>query len=83
MALKDLLNKELTEFKEWATDAKFQAKLAQAEASSELRKRWIEAEQTIAKLEARVDQVGSDVDETVETLRTRLKESWAVLKGEK
>lgn len=83
MSLKDLLNKELTDFRAWATDATFQAKLAKAEASSELRKVWMEAEQNLAKLEARVSDLGSDADEAVEMLRGKLKESWAKLKVDK
>lgn len=83
MSLKELLNKELTEFKAWSADTAFQARLAKAEASSELRKVWMEAEQNLAKLESRLSELSSDADETVDMLRGRLKESWAKLKGDK
>jgi len=81
MAIKELINKELSEFKSWAQDATFQARLVQSEATSELRKRWMEAEKTIAKLEAKLEELGSDADETVDLLRAKLKDTWAKLKS--
>jgi phage shock protein A len=82
MALKHQINKELTELKAWATDVNFQARLAKAEASSELRKAWMEAEQDLAKLEVRLEQLGNNADASVDALVERLKGRWSELKSQ-
>lgn len=82
MALKDRFNKELTELKAWAADAELQAKLAKSEAGSELRKAWMEAQQDLVKLEARVEQLGGEVDSAVSSLVTQLRERWTKLRND-
>jgi len=83
MTFKDRVEKELKGVKSWATDAGFQARLAKAEASSELRKIWIEAQQDISKLEARLDDLGEEADDSAQKLLDRVKESWSKLKSTK
>lgn len=81
MTFKDRVEKELKGVKSWATDAGFQARLAKAEASSELRKIWMETEQNIAKLEGRMDDLGDEADEAAQRLLDRVKEGWSKLKS--
>ena len=80
MQLKERVEKELASVKAWANDTKFQAKLAKAEASSELRKRWMETEQNIHKLEARLSDLGEEADDAAQKLLDGLKESWSKVK---
>jgi hypothetical protein len=81
MTFKDRVEKELKGVRSWATDASFQAKLAKAEASSELRKIWMETEQNIAKLEGRLSDLGEEADDSAQKLLDRIKESWSKLKS--
>ncbi len=83
MSLKERVEKELAAAKSWATEASFQAKLAKAEASSELRKVWMETEQNIAKLEARLEDLGGEADEAAQKLLDGIKDGWAKLKAAK
>jgi hypothetical protein len=80
MALKERVNEELTELKALAADANFQARLAKAEASSELRKLWMETEQNIAILEARLEKLGDDADDAVDNLLVKVKDGWTKLR---
>jgi len=82
MALKNQINQELTELKAWASEAGFQARLAKAEAGSELRKLWMETEQNIAKLEARLEKAGDDADEAIDGMLVGLKNGWTKLKSQ-
>jgi hypothetical protein len=81
MTFKDRVEKELKGVKSWATEAEFQARLAKAEASSELRKIWMETEQNIAKLEGRMGDLGDEADEAAQKLLDRVKEGWSKLKS--
>jgi hypothetical protein len=81
MSLKERALKELAGVKTWAAEASFQAQLAKAEASSELRKVWMETEQNIAKLEARLEDLGSEADEATHKLLESLKDGWSKLKA--
>jgi DNA repair exonuclease SbcCD ATPase subunit len=81
MSIKERVHQELTELKKRAAEAEFQARLAKAEATSELRKVWMEAEQNIAKLEARLEDLSGDADDAVDTLLEKVKDNWAKVKG--
>jgi len=81
MSLKERVEKELAGMKSWASEAGFQARLAKAEASSELRKAWMEAEQNMAKLEARLEDLGGEADEAAQKLYEDVKARWAKLKA--
>lgn len=83
MSLRERVEKELTNARAWATEAEFQAKLAKAEAGSELRKIWIETEQNMAKLEARLEDFGGEADEAARKLLESVKDGWAKLKAQR
>lgn len=83
MSLRERVEQELRNAKEWAADAEFRARLAKAEAGSELRKIWMETEQSMAKLEARLDDLGGEADEAAQRLMDRVKEGWAKLKAQR
>lgn len=83
MSLRERVEKELKNAKEWAADAEFKARLAKAEAGSELRKIWMETEQSMAKLEARLDDLGGEADDAAQKLMDRVKEGWAKLKSQR
>jgi len=80
MSLRERVEKELATAKSWATEASFQAQLAKAEASSELRKIWMETEQNMAKLEARLEDLGGEADDAAHKLLEGIKEGWAKLR---
>jgi hypothetical protein len=81
LSLKERVEKELAGVKSWAQDAGFQARLAKAEAGSELRKTWMETEQKIAKLEARLEDIGGEADDAAQKLYEDVKARWAKLKA--
>jgi hypothetical protein len=83
MSLRERVEKELKNAKEWAADAEFQARLAKAEAGSELRKVWMETEQRMAKLEARLEDLGGEADEAAQKLLDSIKDGWAKLKSQR
>jgi len=80
MSLRERVEKELENAKAWAEDAGFRARLAKAEAGSELRKVWMETEQEMAKLEARLKDLGGEADDAAQKLMESIKERWAKLK---
>lgn len=80
MSFKDKIEKELESAKAWASEATFQARLAKSEASSELRKVWHETEQSIAKLEARLEDLGGEADAAAQKLLDGIKDGLAKLK---
>jgi hypothetical protein len=81
MSLKERALQELAGVKSWAAEATFQAHLAKSEASSELRKVWMETEQNIAKLEARLEDLGGEADEAAQKLLDGIKDGWSKLKS--
>lgn len=81
MSLRERVEKEMASAKAWANDAGFQARLAKSEASSELRKVWMETEQNMAKLEARVKDLGGEADEAAQKLLDSIKDGWAKLRS--
>jgi guanylate kinase len=81
MSLKERVEQELAQARSWAAEASFQAQLAKAEASSELRRIWMETEQNMAKLEARLENLGEEADDAAQKLMENIKEGWAKLKA--
>jgi len=81
IALKERIEKELEKAKTHAAEAAFQARLAKAEASSELRKIWRETEQNMAKLEARLENLGEEADDAAQKLLDGVKDGWAKIKA--
>jgi len=81
MSYKDKVRSELEEFKRWAEEANMQAHLAKAEAGAELRKLWMQAEQDIAKLESRLEDLETEVDEGVQGALDSLRSGWDKLKS--
>jgi hypothetical protein len=74
MSFKEKVQKELEGFKSWAQEANMQAHLAKSEVSAELRTAWMEAEQHVAKLEAKLGDLSEDADDAVSKLVSALKE---------
>lgn len=81
MSYKEKVRSELGEFKRWAEEANLQARLAKSEASAELRKLWMETEQNLAKLEAKLEDLETEVDEGVESVLGSLRAGWDKLKS--
>jgi len=81
MSFKDDVQKELSEFKAWAKDMNMQARLAKSSLQAEARTAWMEAEQNIAKLEAKLDQLGESVDHNVQGSIDQLKASYKKLRS--
>ena len=80
MSAKEKVQKELNDFLAWTQEANMQAHLAASEANSELRKVWMETEQNIAKLQARLSDAGAGAELELESLIANLKQGWEKLK---
>lgn len=80
-AYKERVRRELGEFKRWAEEANMQAHLAKAEASAELRRLWMETEQNLAKLESKLEDLETDVDEGLQGALDSLRAGWNKLKS--
>lgn len=80
MSLKEKVQKELDDFTAWTQEVNLQAHLGASEANSELRKVWMETEQSIAKLQARLSDAGAGAELELESLVASVKEGWAKLR---
>jgi hypothetical protein len=81
MSFKDDVQKELTEFKAWAANMNRQARLAKSSLLAAARTAWMEAEQSVAKLEAKLDQLGDTMDHNVQGTVDQLKASYKKLRS--
>ena len=57
-----------------------QARLAASEANSEFRKTWMETEQEVAKLQARLSDLGAEAELELEEALASVKSGWEKLK---
>ena len=80
MSIKEKIQKELADLKAWSQEANMQAHLAASEANSELRKVWMETEQNVAKLEARLSDLGEGAEKELEGMLANVKSDWEKLK---
>lgn len=80
MSLREKVQKELDDFTAWTQEVNLKAHLGAAEANSDLRKLWMETEQNIAKLQARLSDAGAEAELELEGLITKIKSNWEKLK---
>lgn len=82
MSLKNEAEKELAEFKLWAQNVNMQAHLAKSNIQSEVRTSIMEAEQAVAKLEAKLESWGESADDAAKSALAQLKTSYEKLKSQ-
>lgn len=81
MSFKNDVKTELDEFKAWAQKMNIQARLAKSELQADARTAWMEAEQNLAKLEAKLDDMGDAMDKNVQGALEQLKANYNKLKA--
>ena len=81
MSFRKDVEKELGEFRAWAERVNMQAHLAKSEIQAEVRTAWMEAEQSAARLEARLEGLGDTVDGAVTDVLEQLKRSYQKVKS--
>jgi len=81
MSFRKDVEKELEQFKVWAQDVNMQAHLAKSGLQAEVRTAWMEAQQSVAKLEAKVEELGEAADQGLESALEQLKANYQKLKS--
>lgn len=81
MSFKTEVQKELETFRAWTQDLNLQARLKTSEVKAELRSTLMEAEQTAAILEAKLETLGENADQAVSSMVEQLKSKYQKVKA--
>ena len=81
MSFKAEVQKELETFRTWAQDVNMQIHLKTSEVKSNARTALMEAEQTAAILEAKLENLGENADQTVSALLQQFKDKYQKIKA--
>lgn len=81
MSFKAEVQKELETFRTWAQDVNMQIHLKTSEVKSNARTALMEAEQTAAILEAKLETLGENADQTVSALLQQFKDKYQKIKA--